>query len=100
MELFFVRPSENRSLTFNEVASALYIPKDVVERLVMKAMSIKLLKGHLDEVQERIIISWVQPRVLDMKQLQKMKTRLVEWTSNVKETLLFMESESSNEIFT
>ena len=45
MELFFVRPSENRTLSFVDVANALQISKDSVERLVMKAMSIKLLKG-------------------------------------------------------
>jgi 26S proteasome regulatory subunit N9 len=100
MEMFFVRPHDHRTLSFGEVASALRVPAETVEALAMRAMSLKLVRGHLDGVEERVVVTWVQPRVLDTNQVAKMKQRLDEWTTNVKETLMFVESESSAEIFT
>ena len=40
-----------------------------VELLVMKALSLGLVKGHIDEVEQRIHMTWVQPRVLDLEQV-------------------------------
>ena len=35
----------------------------------MKALSLGLVKGHIDEVEQRIHMTWVQPRVLDLEQV-------------------------------
>lgn len=40
-----------------------------VELLVMKALSVGLLRGSIDEVDKRVHITWVQPRVLDLQQV-------------------------------
>lgn len=37
--------------------------------LVMKALSLGLVKGHIDEVEQRVHMTWVQPRVLDLGQV-------------------------------
>ena len=40
-----------------------------VELLVMKALSVGLVKGSIDEVDRRVHMTWVQPRVLDLQQV-------------------------------
>lgn len=40
-----------------------------VELLVMKALSVGLVRGSIDEVDERVHMTWVQPRVLDLQQV-------------------------------
>jgi len=46
----FTRPANNRQLTFNEVALKTQLPEDDVELLVMRALSIGLVKGSIDQV--------------------------------------------------
>ena len=38
--------------------------------LVMKALSLGLVKGSIDEVDNRVHLTWVQPRVLDLEQVR------------------------------
>lgn len=40
-----------------------------VELLVMKALSVGLVKGNIDEVDQKVQMTWVQPRVLDLQQV-------------------------------
>lgn len=42
-----------------------------VELLVMKALSVGLVKGSIDEVDKRVHMTWVQPRVLDLQQVRQ-----------------------------
>lgn len=44
-------------------------PSLQVELLVMKALSVGLVKGSIDEVDKRVHMTWVQPRVLDLQQV-------------------------------
>lgn len=40
----------------------------------MKALSVGLVKGSIDEVDRRVHMTWVQPRVLDLQQVLCLKT--------------------------
>lgn len=60
MELVFNKPSEGRSLPFSEIAKVTRLKEDEVELLVMKALSLKLIRGEIDEVRRIVSISWVQ----------------------------------------
>lgn len=50
MELALKRDSKKRSLTFSDLASTTQLPEDQVEWLMMRAMSLGLIKGTIDQV--------------------------------------------------
>mgnify|MGYP002789997749 CR=1 FL=1 len=79
MEMSFTRPANNKQLGFDEVAQKTKLPEDEVELLVMRALSLGLVKGSIDQIDRRIFISWVQPRVLDLDQVKMMRVRLDAW---------------------
>ena len=65
----FNRPASNKQLSFNEVSLKTKLPEDEIELLVMRALSLGLVKGSIDQIDKNIFISWVQPRVLDINQV-------------------------------
>lgn len=46
----------------------------------MRAMSLGLIKGRMDQVVDKIDVTWVQPRVLDKEQLKLLKSQMESWT--------------------
>ena len=48
-----IGPSAERSITFDAIATASNLPVDQVELLVMRALSLKLIRGLLDQVSPR-----------------------------------------------
>ena len=65
----FTRAANNKQLSFNEVSLKTKLPEDEIELLVMRALSLGLVKGSIDQIDKYIFISWVQPRVLDINQV-------------------------------
>lgn len=45
--------------------------------------SLKLIRGWIDEVEQRAQISWVQPRVLSREQIGGLGIRLEEWVGRL-----------------
>jgi len=60
----------------------------------MRALSLKLIKGYINQVNQTVVISWVQPRVLDLESIAKMRDRLEEWRTKVQATLIFVEQQT------
>lgn len=83
MEMTFARASNNRQIQFNEIAEQTGVHVDEVEILAMKAMSLGLVEGTIDQVEQCVNMSWVQPRVLDQHQVGKMKEKLYTWCNDV-----------------
>lgn len=83
MEMSFTRPANNKQLKFDEVATKTKLPEGEVELLVMRALSLGLVKGSIDQIDRKIFISWVQPRVLDHEQIKMMRVRLDAWSVEV-----------------
>jgi len=100
MELVFNRSSEERTIPFPEIATATKLKVDEVELLVMKALSLKLIRGTIDEVNQTVTISWVQPRVLDLNQIGNMKEKVNKWTESVRGILHFVENQTAPELLT
>eukprot|EP00744_Colponema_vietnamica_P005271 GILI01007737.1.p1 GENE.GILI01007737.1~~GILI01007737.1.p1 ORF type:complete len:385 (-),score=103.46 GILI01007737.1:110-1264(-) len=94
VELVFNRPKGDRTLSFQVIAEATELPLDQVELLVMKAMSLGIIRGVIDEVEGVVRVSWVQPRVLDLPRIAIMRDRLEEWTHNVHNVLVTLEQQT------
>lgn len=92
MEIVFTKQAKNRSVTFDEVASAADIPLEQVEILVMKGLSLGLVKGTIDEIAQQASFHWVQPRVLDIDQLTDMHARLGTWLNTVNAAVSMVEN--------
>lgn len=69
-----------------------------VEWLIMRAMSLKLVRGVMDEVERLVHVTWVQPRVLEDSQLARLNDRLGEWRGRVNKAHIYVE-EQTPELF-
>lgn len=93
IEAVFKRPTSNRTLTFEMIAKEAHLAPDEVEHLVMKALSLGLLKGFIDEVLQTVTITWLQPRVMNRENIESMRLRLVQWDNDVSGLSQWMENE-------
>ncbi|ORY77679.1 hypothetical protein BCR37DRAFT_118874 [Protomyces lactucae-debilis] len=94
IEAVFKRPTHDRVLTFATIASETRLPVYEVEHLLMKALALKLIQGSIDQVDSTVSISWVQPRVLDLRQIGDMKDRLQSWSTHVQKLESSMQNET------
>jgi len=83
IESVFKRSADNRTMSFATIAEETRLPIDEVEHLVMKALSLKLIRGSLDQVDEKAQITWVQPRVLSRTQIGDLAKRLDAWVGKL-----------------
>ncbi|EEC49378.1 regulatory proteasome non-atpase subunit 9 [Phaeodactylum tricornutum CCAP 1055/1] len=80
VRLVFTKDAHDRTLTLNELAVGLgNIPVDQVEWVVMRALSVHLVEGHLDQVDGTVTITWVRPRALNTSQMTELGGRLEAW---------------------
>ncbi|KAK5135052.1 hypothetical protein LTR08_005712 [Meristemomyces frigidus] len=82
-QLVFSRAPQDRSMTFATISEETKVQLDEIEHLIMKALSLGLLRGSIDQVAEVARISWVQPKVLDRAGIEGMRMRLKEWDGGV-----------------
>lgn len=83
IELIFI---ENlRILSFEQIATRTNLTQNIndVEHLIMKAISLGLLKGSIDQVNSLVTITWVQPRIINLQQIDKMNNKLIQWNHDV-----------------
>ncbi|KAK6349902.1 26S proteasome regulatory subunit [Orbilia brochopaga] len=90
-EAVFVRPPNERALSFATIVKETQVAPDEVEHLLMKALSLGLIRGSIDQVSAIARISWVQPKVLTMQQIKGMRDRLIEWDAGVNQLSDWME---------
>ncbi|WBW73280.1 19S proteasome regulatory subunit Rpn9 [Schizosaccharomyces osmophilus] len=83
IELVFQLPPNQRTLTFHTIAKATRIPSHEVELLIMRALSVGLITGLIDQVAQIVNISSVQSRILNHSQVASMETRLRDWNQNI-----------------
>jgi 26S proteasome regulatory subunit N9 len=89
-----IGPSAKRTAAFADIAVASKLPLEQVELLLMRALSLGLIRGLIDEVDRTIRVDWVQPRVLQTSQISSMAEQLKTWMSTVDSTLQFLHKET------
>ena len=90
VNMVFERPSAERTLQFEDIASRTGVEVSKVEWVIMRALSLGLIKGTMDEIDQNVTVSWVMPRVLDSNQLKALGSRFSEWAVKVSKTRDYM----------
>jgi 26S proteasome regulatory subunit N9 len=94
VESVFKRSKQARSgITFADISRETRVNLEDVEHLVMKALSLGLIKGSIDEASSTVNVSWVQPRVLNKAQILTIRDRLAEWSTKVHGRVTDLEKE-------
>jgi 26S proteasome regulatory subunit N9 len=88
-------PAEKRRIPLDVIAERTKLPLDGVEFLLMKAMSLHLIEGIIDQVEGTVAVSWLVPRVLTLPQVQAVKVRLEEWLAKVQIAAMQLEQEAA-----
>ena len=91
LELLFEVDKDDRSLKFDRIAAHCFIDKEEVEFLLMKAMSLQLIKGSIDEVEEVVHVDWMLPRYLGRGHLEIMVRKLQEWEAKMDNVIKLVE---------
>lgn len=94
VNLIFEKHSSERTLGFQEVADRLHIPLEQVEWVVMRALSLHLIEGCMDQVEQTVAVTWVLPRVLDSTEMQALASRFGEWAVKVSKTKDYMQEQT------
>lgn len=95
VHLVLDKDASDRTLTFEEMATRLHIDMDQVEWVVMRALSVQLVKGTIDQVQKTVHIDWVMPRILNAAQMADLANRFGEWAAKVKSTKVSLQEPTS-----
>ena len=94
MNMVFERASNDRTLNFIDIADRSRIPLNQVEWVLMRAMSLGLIEGSIDEITQTTNITWVQPRHMDIVQVGQLSTQLHSWAQRVKTVLCTIEAQT------
>lgn len=95
LNMIFQRSSNDRIISYQDIATTARLPLDQVDWIVMRAMSLGLMKGSMNQVEQTVEVTWIQPRVLGKPQISLLLQQLDGWTDKVKSTLLNVEDQAS-----
>lgn len=84
LQIVFQLPAEKREISLADIAARTKLSVDGVEYLLMKALSVRLIEGVIDQVEGKVNVTWVQPRVLLKPQIAELSGRLEGWIGKVK----------------
>lgn len=94
LELLFEVDKNERSLSFSRIAQHCHLDVADVEMLLMKALSLTLIKGNIDQVEEVIHVTWVLPRYLSKSHLEIMVRKLRDWENKMEDVVRLIEGQS------
>ena len=92
VHLVFDKPSNERTIGFDEIAARLHMSVDQVEWVVMRALSVQLLEGSMDQVDQTLQVTWVLPRVLTKPQMTALAGRFGVWADKVHNMKEYMQT--------
>ena len=87
-------PADCRVVSFAAIAERTKLPLDEVELLLMKSLSLNLVKGTISGVDSTVRVTWVHPRVLDRESIGKQLAKLSDWTDKLHKTSVFLANET------
>ncbi|KAK6454621.1 26S proteasome regulatory particle [Scheffersomyces xylosifermentans] len=83
LELISLKPTTNKHLSFSEISEYTGTPVNDVEHLIIKCFSLDLIKGYINQIDEVLVVTWLQPRILNLDQVQVLHNHLLTWNSQL-----------------
>ncbi|KAK8819072.1 hypothetical protein WA538_001650 [Blastocystis sp. DL] len=99
LALVFKRPTTERCLRFEEIADCCQIAMENIESFLIRGASLGLFKCTINQIEQKVVFTWLQPRVLDPEQVATMSAMMKNWSQSIHDTLLYvtkMATESAN----
>ena len=92
LEMIFECGKDERSIEFRKIAKVCQVEECDVELLVMKAMSLGLIRGTINEVEQRVNVDWAMPRYLNKNHLQIMNQKMKDWETKLDSVINLVEN--------
>ena len=92
LEMIFQCDKDERSLSFAQIAETCKLEPSDVEFLVMKAMSLDLIQGTIDEVGQKVHVDWCLPRYLNKGHLEIMAGKMRDWEAKLENVIRLAEN--------
>lgn len=87
-------PVQDRTLAFADLAVALHVPVEQLEWILMRALSVGLIRGSMDQCEQTLRVTYLQPqRVLTKQQLQQLQQHYRQWQEKVETQVQFLQKE-------
>jgi len=93
LRIVFELPAEKREIELADIALRTKLTVDGVEYLLMKTLSAGLIRGEIDEVSSKVVVTWAMPRILLKPQIQELADRLDQWIAKVSSTTTSLQNE-------
>lgn len=87
LDLIFQKSKNERVFTYKEIGTNCCCDYNQVEILVMKALSLGLIRGHIDQIENSVVITWIQPKYLDREKTLVLSERLDNWIKKTNDVL-------------
>lgn len=85
LELISMKSTTNKQLNFKEISEFTGTPVNDVEHLIIKCFSLNLIKGYINQIDEVLVVTWLQPRILNLDQVNVLYNHLCKWNGQVEE---------------
>lgn len=83
LELISLKPTTDKNLSFQEISEFTGTPVNDVEHLIIKCFSLDLIKGYINQIDEVLVVTWLQPRILNLDQVQVLHNHLLSWNGQL-----------------
>lgn len=85
VELVFNKPTVSRCIQYGEILKQipLLTNENEIEHLIMRCLSLGLIRGLINQVEKNVEVSWIQPRTMTLAQIKGMKAKMELWNDKV-----------------
>lgn len=75
--------SADKKLSFDIISEKTNTPIDQVELIIIKTMSLHLIEGYINQDQQYVVVSWIQPRILNLDQVKNLIQNVENLSKNI-----------------
>lgn len=85
LHLVFYAPFNERVFTFSSIASRCGVEEKEAELLLLEALAQGIVRGRIDGLEKTVHVGWVEPRVLNLKEVCTLSKHVSSWRAHVED---------------